>query len=125
MPNRLTKFFMGLLGKSWAYVSADMVREVIAEQCFDSLKERAETHTQGAAGLSDSYAFQPGLIDLHDEMHDTWHYLTALATRAREIGCPTLAGHLVAAKGSIVDALAHLAVAAEATVPAPEIPLTR
>ncbi len=125
MPNRLTRFFMGLMGKSWAYESVETVREVLDKQCFDTLKERAETHAQGAADLSDSYAFQPGLIDLHNEMHDTWHYLTALATRAREIGCPALAGHLIAAKGSIVEVLGHVAVAAEATVPAPEIPLTR
>lgn len=125
MPNALTRWFMALLGKSWAYDSAEEVREVIAKKCFDSLPERAQTHSAGAAGLTDSYAFQPGLVDLHDELHDTWHYLVALKARARELGCASLAGHLEAAADSTRDVLEQVASAAEATVPAPEVPLTR
>nr|AAX51320.1 unknown [Streptomyces sp. F11] len=125
MPNALTRFFMGLMGKSWAYDSAEDVREVIAKRSFDTLAERARTHTEGAAGLTDSFAFQPGLVDLHDELHDTWHYLVALKARAREMGHGTLAEHLDAAAESTRDTLVHVATAAEVTVPAPEAPLTR
>lgn len=125
MPNVLTRVFMGLMGKSWVYESAEEVREVIARKSFNSLAERVRTHNAAAAGLTDSYAFQPGLVDLHDELHDTWHYLMALKARAREMGCATLAGHLEAAADSTHDVLEQVASAAEATVPAPETPQTR
>jgi hypothetical protein len=124
VPNRLIRAFMRLMGKSWVYDSVDQVREVIAKQSFDSLQERAELHAEGAAGLTDSYAFQPGLVELHDELHDTWHYLTALGSRAREMGYAALAGNLIAAADSTREVLARVATAAEATVPAPEVPLS-
>ncbi|MEU3986367.1 hypothetical protein AB0F77_40995 [Streptomyces sp. NPDC026672] len=125
MPNALTRWFMALLGKSWAYESAEDVREVIAKESFDSLPERAQAHGKGARRLTDSYAFQPGLVDLHDELHDTWHYLTALKARARYLGYGALTEHLESAADSTRDVLEQVASAAEATVPAPEIPLTR
>ncbi|WP_228983498.1 hypothetical protein [Streptomyces sp. DH12] len=116
-PNLMSRFFMALMGKSWAYESPDEVREVLAKNCFDALAERAEGHAEGAATLSDSYAFQPGLIDLHDELNDTWHYLTALTGRARELGCTALAAQLGAAADSTLDTLDNVATAAEGTVP--------
>lgn len=117
MPNRLTRLVMSLRGKTWAYESAEQVREVIAKNSFDSLADRARNHQEGAASLTDSYAFQPGLVDLHDELHDTWHYLTALTSRAREMGYAPLANHLTTATGYVREALAQVADAAEATVP--------
>lgn len=123
MPNALTRFFMRLMGKSWAYDSAEDVREAIAKNSFDTLAERARTHTEGAAGLTDSFAFQPGLIDLHDELHDTWHYLVALKARAREMGYGTLAEHLDTAAETTAATLSIVATAAEATVPGPEVPV--
>ncbi|WP_370424406.1 hypothetical protein AB8O64_37220 (plasmid) [Streptomyces sp. QH1-20] len=125
MANALTRWFMALLGKSWAYETVDQVREVIAKNSFDSLPERAQEHAKGAAGLTDSYAFQPGLVDLHDELHDTWIYLASLKGRARGMGYASLAGHLEAAADSTRDVMEQVASAAEATVPAPQVPLTR
>jgi len=124
-PNRLVTFLYGLIGKAWAYESADDVRETIADNCFTSLAERARIHAKGAAGLADSLAFQPGLIDLHDELHDTWHYLIALKGRADELGCATLADSLGAATDATRDVLERVATAAEATVPVPEIPTSK
>ncbi|MFD5428508.1 hypothetical protein [Streptomyces sp. NPDC127084] len=123
MPNILTKFFMSLMGKAWAYESAEEVREAISENSFNSLADRVRTHNEGAARLTDSLAFQPGLIDLHDELHDTWHYLVALKARARRMGYRTLAEHLDAAAETTRDTLVHVATAAEATVPVPEAPV--
>jgi urate oxidase len=125
VPNALTRWFMALLGKSWAYETVDQVREAIAKNSFDSLAERAQEHAKGAAGLTDSYALQPGLIDLHDEMVDVWHYLIALKERANQLGNATLTDDLHDAANSVRDVLVHVADAAEATVPAPEVPLTR
>lgn len=116
-PNLVSRFFMALMGKRWAYESSDEVREVLAKNCFDALAERAEVHAEGAATLSDSYAFQPGLIDLHDELNDTWHYLTALKEQAQELGCTTLAAQLGAAADSTLDTLDNVATAAEGTAP--------
>lgn len=118
MPNALTRFFMGLMGKVWTYDSADDVREVIAKTAFGSLPERAQAHAKGAAGLTDSYALQPGLIDLHDELHDVWHYLSALGDRANQLGNATLTDDLFDAANSVRHVLEHVADAAEATVPA-------
>ncbi|MCX4707194.1 hypothetical protein [Streptomyces sp. NBC_01373] len=123
MPNALTRFLMGLMGKSWAYDSAEDVREVIAKNSFETLADRARTHSVGAASLTDSFAFQPGLIDLHDELHDTWHYLVALKGRAREMGYGALAEQLDAAAETTRDTLTHVATAAESTVPGPEVPV--
>jgi DNA-binding ferritin-like protein len=123
VPNRVTRFFMSLIGKSWAYDSAEDVREAIAKKSFDSLAERARTHTEGAAGLIDSFAFQSGLIELHDELHDAWHYLVALKARAREMGYGALAEHLDAAAETTAATLSIVATAAEATVPGPEVPV--
>ena len=104
MPNALTRFFMGLIGRSWAYESVEGVREAIAKNSFDSLPKRAETYTKAAAGLSGIDALQPGLIEFHDDMHDGWHYLVALAARADELGCASLTDHLSDAADSLRDA---------------------
>ncbi|OUD03028.1 hypothetical protein [Streptomyces swartbergensis] len=124
-PNRVMSFLFSLIGQSWAYDEVEEVREVIATRSFDSLPERAEIHSKGAASLTDSLAFQPGLVDLHDELHDTWVYLASLKGRAREMGYASLAGHLEAAADSTRDVMEQVASAAEATVPAPQVPLTR
>ncbi|AZK98817.1 MULTISPECIES: hypothetical protein [Streptomyces] len=121
-PNRLVTFLYGLVGMAHAYDTADEVREVIADNCFNTLAERARTHGEGADRLSDSLAFQPGLLDLHDELHDTWHYLTALKARARDLGYGTLTENLDAAADSTRDVLQAVATAAENTVPSPAIP---
>lgn len=123
MPNAVIRFFMSLIGKKWVYDSADDVREAIAKNSFDTLAERARTHAEGAAGLTDSFAFQPGLIDLHDELHETWHYMVALKSRAREMGYGALAERLDAAAETTLGTLLHVAMAAEATVPGPEVPV--
>lgn len=117
MPNALTRFFMGLIGKKWAYESVEQVREVIAKNAFDSLPDRAQAHVKSAAGLSDFYAFQPGLIDLHDELHEVWHYLSALGDRASYLGNATLTDDLFDAANSVRHVLEHVADAAESTVP--------
>lgn len=124
-PNRLVTFLYGLVGMAHAYESAEEVREVIADNCFNTLAERAETHWEGANTLTDSLAFQPGLLDLHDELHDTWHYLTALKARARDLGYGTLTEHLDAAADSTRDVLQAVATAAENTVHSPAIPASK
>lgn len=123
MPNRVTRFFMALIGKTWAHDSVEGVREEIAKNSFDSLAERARTHSEAAARLVDSFAFQPGLIDLHDDLHDVWHYLVALKSRADEMGYGSLAEHLDAAAETTAATLSIVATAAEATVPGPEVPV--
>ncbi|MEV7595505.1 hypothetical protein AB0O42_35100 [Streptomyces sp. NPDC089922] len=117
MPNALTRLFKALTGKTWAHESVEAVRETIAKNAFDSLADRAQEHAKGADGLASSYAFQPGLIDLHDDLHDIWHYLTALGARADELGNATLTDTLFDAANSIRHGLQHVAAAAEATVP--------
>ncbi|MCX5278020.1 hypothetical protein [Streptomyces virginiae] len=117
-PNVVTRFLMALMGKSWAYESVEDVREVLAKNSFDAFPERVEVHAEGAATLTDAYAFQPGLIDLHADLHDVWHYLTAQKERARELGCATLAAQLGTAADSTRDALQDVATAAEGTVTA-------
>ncbi|TJZ41202.1 hypothetical protein FCH28_37585 [Streptomyces piniterrae] len=123
MPNIFSRFFLTLTGKGWAYDSVEEVREVIAKNTFETLAERARTHTKGAAGLSSSLDFQPGLVDLHDELHDVWSYLVGLADRATELGHESLAAHLADAAESTCNTLVHVAMAAEVTVPVPEVPL--
>ncbi|MFJ8676723.1 hypothetical protein [Streptomyces sp. NPDC093589] len=123
MSNKLTRFCMSLIGKSWAYESAEDIREVIAKNNLDSQAARSRTHTKGAARLTDSYAFQPGLIDLHNEMLDTLHYLVGLADQATWLGYDNLAWKLGAAADSTRDTLVTVATAAEATIAAPEPPV--
>jgi hypothetical protein len=115
---------MSLLGKTWAYESPEQVREVIAKNSFNSLQGRARSHQAAAERLKDSYAFQPGLIDLHDELNDTWHYLTALAEQARQTGYVPLANDLTSAAAYVRVAVTDVARAAEATVPS-EAPATK
>lgn len=124
-PNRLVTFLYGLIGIGYAYDTADEVREAIADNCFTTLADRARNHSDGADRLTDSLAFQPGLLDLHDELHDTWHYLTALKARARDLGYDTLTEHLDAAADSTRDVLQAVATAAENTIPSPAIPANR
>ncbi|MGW0955381.1 hypothetical protein [Streptomyces sp. NPDC002545] len=124
-PNRLVTFLLSLIGQSWAYDTVDEVQEVIGKSAFDNYERRVATHRRGAARLTDSLAFQPGLVALHDELNDTWHYLMALQHRARNLGHPALADSLKCAADSTVDVMAEVDQAAERTVPAPEVPLTR
>ncbi|MFI1472373.1 hypothetical protein [Streptomyces wuyuanensis] len=124
-PNRFLTFLNALFGWAWAYETAEEVREVIAERCFTTLANRADTHDKGAAKLTDSLAFQPGLVALHDELHDTWHYLVALKARARVLGYGTLAEHLDDAADSTRDVLQAVATAAESTIPTPAIPASK
>ncbi|MFI1890432.1 hypothetical protein [Streptomyces jumonjinensis] len=116
-PNRLMTFLYALVGKSYVHESVDQVREAIASKCFSTLADRAEGHARGADSLTDLYAFQPGLLDLHDELHDTWHYLTALKARAAGLGCASLTDRLEDAANATSEVLKHVAEAAEATVP--------
>ncbi|MET7649324.1 hypothetical protein ABZS83_38090 [Streptomyces sp. NPDC005426] len=124
-PNRLVTFLYGLVGMAHAYESADEVREVIANNSFNTLADRVQAHSKGADTLIDSLAFQPGLLDLHDELHDTWHYLTALKARARDLGYGTLTEDLGSAADSTRDVLQAVATAAENTVPSPAIPASK
>lgn len=116
MPNVLTRALMRLRGRSVAYDSVDQVREVLARRSLDTLTAGARVHTEGAAGLTDSLAFQPGLIDLHDELNDTWQYLASLADRATELGYESLSVDLAAAADDIINVLHCVGVAAETTV---------
>lgn len=125
MIHSLTSFFMRLTGKAQVHESAEEVRDAIARNSFDTFVDRAGTHAAGAARLTDSLALQPGLVELHDELHDIWAYLASLADRATELGDETLATHLGNASGATCNVLIHVALAAEATVPVPAVPLTR
>ncbi|MFF9638749.1 hypothetical protein ACF1D2_29745 [Streptomyces bacillaris] len=122
-PSRLKSFFFGLLGQAYVYDSADEVREVIAGNSFDTLSDRVQAHARGAARLGDSLAFQPGLLELHGELNDTWHYLVALKGRARDLGYGALVEQLGEAADSTRDALRAVATATESTVPSPAIPV--
>ncbi|MFE6691940.1 hypothetical protein ACFVFQ_36410 [Streptomyces sp. NPDC057743] len=124
-PNRLMTFLLSLIGQSWAYDTVDEVEEVIGKNAFDNYERRLATHRKGAARITDSLGFQPGLVALHDELNDTWHYLTALQHRARDLGHHGLANSLKWAADDTVDVMTAVDEAAEKTVPAPEVPLTR
>ncbi|WP_331764332.1 hypothetical protein [Streptomyces sp. NBC_01506] len=124
-PNRLVTFLLSLIGQSWAYETKEEVAEVIGMNVYDAYEGRVKTHRRGAARLTDSLAFQPGLVDLHDELNDTWHYLVAMQDRARELGYPDLAATLKQAAVSTVDIMADVDLAAEQTVPSPGIPASR
>lgn len=124
-PNRLLTLINGLFGWAWAYESAEEVREVIAENSFGTLADRVAAHTRGADKLTDSFAFQPGLITLHDELHDTWHYLTALKARAHQLGYGRLTKDLGDAADSTREVLQAVATAAENTIPYPAIPASK
>ncbi|MYX18444.1 hypothetical protein GTY67_34410 [Streptomyces sp. SID8374] len=121
-PSRLKSFFFGLIGQAYVCESAEEVREAITESAFTASPGRVQAHARGAGGLSDSLAFQPGLLDLHDDLHDAWHYLTALKARARDLGNGALVDHLGAAADSTRDVLQAVAAAAENTVPSPALP---
>ncbi|OYP10050.1 hypothetical protein CFC35_41785 [Streptomyces sp. FBKL.4005] len=124
-PNRLMTFLLSLVGQSWAYDTVDEVQEVIGKNAFDNYERRVTTHRKGAAGITDSLGFQPGLVDLHDELNDTWHYLMALQQRARDLGHLDLADSMMRAAENTVDVMTAVDQAAEQTVPAPEVPLSR
>jgi hypothetical protein len=122
MPNAISRFFMGLIGKTWVHDSADGVREALSQNAFNKVRGRAACHAAGAEKLTDSYAFQPGLIDLHDELHDTYFYLDALSFHAHCLGNSDLAEHLAQAARATCRVLKTVADAAEATAagtPAP------
>ncbi|MCX4682643.1 hypothetical protein OG413_46720 [Streptomyces sp. NBC_01433] len=121
-PGRMKTFLLSLIGQSWAYDSVEDVAEVIGMNAFDAHEGRVATHRRGAASLTDALALQPGLVDLHDEMNDTWHYLTALKARADALGCASLADNLENAASGVRDVLQQVAGAAEATVPQPSAP---
>ncbi|MGX1841168.1 hypothetical protein [Streptomyces diastaticus] len=124
-PNRLMTFLLSLIGQSWAYDTVDEVQEAIGKNAFENYERRVTTHHKGAAGITDSLGFQPGLVALHDELNDTWHYLMALHQRARGLGHLDLADSMKRAAESTVDVMTAVDQAAEQTVPAPEVPLTR
>ncbi|MFH9203197.1 hypothetical protein ACH4KT_38055 [Streptomyces anulatus] len=122
-PNRILNFLYGLVGLSYVHESVDEVREAIADNSVSAFTDRrTRIHTQGAAKLTDSLAFQPGLIGLHDEMNDVWQYLVALQVRADALGNATLTDDLEAAANSIGEVLRHVSNAAEATIPHPRVP---
>lgn len=122
-PSRLVNFLYGLVGMSYVHESVDEVREAITDHSFSALTDRrTRIHTQGAAKLTDSLAFQPGLIDLHEEMHDVWQYLVALQVRSDALGNATLTDDLEAAANNIGEVLRHVSNAAEATIPHPRVP---
>ncbi|MER7938827.1 MULTISPECIES: hypothetical protein [unclassified Streptomyces] len=123
-PNRLMTFLISLIGQSWAYDTVGEVGEAIGKNVFDNYERRLATHRKGAARITDSLGFQPGLVALHDELNDTWHYLVALQHRARDLGHPALADSLKWAADHTVDVMVEVDQAAERTVPAPEVPQT-
>ncbi|MFJ3184402.1 hypothetical protein ACIPJN_39235 [Streptomyces sp. NPDC086796] len=123
--NKVVAFVYGLFGRSYVYESAEAVRGAIAKNSFAVLGQRIDAHTKGAATLTDSLAFQPGLLDLHGELHDTWHYLTALRGRAHDLGNDQLVQRLGQATDDIQAALLTVALAAEETVLSPELPARR
>ncbi|MEV5204943.1 hypothetical protein [Streptomyces sp. NPDC053720] len=116
-PNRVMTFLYRLVGIVWAYETVEEVRDVIAHNAFDSTVARVDSHTNVADKLTCSYDFQHGLIDLHDDMHDVWHYLMALGARADSLGNATLTDDLYDAAESMRHVLIHVADAAESTVP--------
>jgi hypothetical protein len=122
---RVVTFLLSLVGLSPVYETKEEVAEVLAESCFSNLPGRAQAHSKGAGRLTDALAFQPGLVTLHDELHDTWHYLVALKSRARDLGYTELTETLGAAADAALPVLQAVARAAEQTVPAPETPLRK
>ncbi|MET9366085.1 hypothetical protein ABZX93_35015 [Streptomyces sp. NPDC006632] len=124
-PNRLVTFLFSLFGQAWVYDTTEEVAELIAKNSVDTYERSAQKHRQGAGRLTDSLAFQPGLVDLHDELHDTWHYLMALQQQARRLGHHDLADSMTRAAVSTDAVMEAVDQAAVRTVPAAGVPLTR
>lgn len=118
MPNRIKTFVFALFGRAWAYESPATLNEAIDQQAFEQNQTLPAVHAAGARKLDDPYAFQPGLVDLHGELHETWIYLNALEAEARRRGYATLANHLEASASSVIETTCWVAAAAEATIPA-------
>ncbi|MFE7056058.1 hypothetical protein ACFVAO_12670 [Streptomyces californicus] len=117
-PNRIVTFLYRLVGMSYVHTSVPEVREALTENLFGPAAERwTRIHAQGAEKLHDPLAFQPGLIDLHAEMHDMWLYLTALRAQAQRGKSANLADELEEAADFMGEVLHHVGLAAEVTVP--------
>ncbi|MFF8506395.1 hypothetical protein ACF07L_38025 [Streptomyces anulatus] len=117
-PSRIVNFLYRLVGMSYVHESVSEVREALAEHSVGTVAERwARIHAQGAEKLQHPLDFQPGLIDLHDEMHDMWRYLVALRNQASRGMSAHLADELEEAADFMGEVLHHVGLAAEATIP--------
>jgi hypothetical protein len=125
MTVRVTDFVARLRGKRWAYDTPEEVAELLEGQRESIRGERLPVHMNGAATLSSQLAYQPGLADLAGEAYESALYLEALLTTARAAGYDELADALQEAAAVQHEAVAVLAEATHATVPAPQIPLTQ
>lgn len=122
---KVTHILARLRGKRWAYDTTEEVAEFLQDQRDRIHDERLPVHMNGAAGLSSQLAYQPGLADLMGEAYESALYLEALLTTARTAGYEELADALQEAAAVQHEAVAVLAEATHATVPAPQVPLTQ
>lgn len=122
MPNLLTDLIARLQGKAFAYDTTEEVADLLRDQTH-RLVDRFGKHVDGAVGLADELAFQPGLIDLRGEQLDSALYLQALEFAARRQGHQDLADRLRAAAVCARETASLVSIAAHATVPTPGVPV--
>jgi hypothetical protein len=123
VPNRITTFVAGFLGKAWAHESIQELNKELDKRADQMNVKRWAEHQAGAARLDSTLDFQPGLVVEHVDMHDSLLYIRALMGAAYSKGHGQLGDELRKAEGAIAAAMHHLAGAAVATIPASEIPV--
>ncbi|MET8859242.1 hypothetical protein [Streptomyces sp. NPDC004579] len=121
---KFTALAARLTGKVGVHDSAEQLAAALDKQIDQVAKERVPEHLAGAASLSSTAAYQPGLIDLRGDAYDMAAYLDALTTAAATLGDADLVDALVEAGEIAHELVARLAVAAHATIPAPAIPVS-
>ncbi|MEU9777103.1 hypothetical protein [Streptomyces sp. NPDC047968] len=114
-----------LQGKKRAYDTTEEVVELLDEQAARVHDERLPAHLRGVTAITERLGYQPGLLALRGETYDSALYLEALVTNARSQGLDDLAEDLAELAELMHEATGKLARAVHATIPAPEIPLTR
>lgn len=116
-------FLARLQGKRPAFDTTDEVTQLLDDQYERIRDTRLPLHLQRAAHLEQLLSFQPGLVDARGAAADLALHAEALITAARSGGHEDLAERLVDAAEALNEAVFHLAAAAHATVPVPQVPL--
>ena len=116
----LATFRARMQGKSSrAYPSRREVANLLRKQEHQD-GERRRHHDTGAALLDGPLNFQPGLLDLHDDLVDVLAYLEALEYRAMVTCQPRSLGAALAAAGDALGAaIKQVATAATETATQP------
>lgn len=103
---------------SRAYPSRRKVADILLTQERQTAG-RERSHAAGAARLDGPLDFQPGLLDIHEDLLDTTAYLNTLAVHARSSGHRRMADALGFATATVARATDQVATAATETATRP------